>query len=111
MAMLTEPCPRSCRRAIRTAQMVISAGACRDLAGACREPCASARQHGFRNKQSSGWAKRRTHEQNPASVDSLGHRGGAFLAVRQSTTALRCEANASREAWLLQTQLVAIEQT
>ena len=41
----------------------------------------------------------------------LGTGGGAFLAVRQSTTALRCEANASREAWLLQTQLVAIAQT
>ena len=41
----------------------------------------------------------------------LGTGGGAFLAVRQSTTALRCEANASREAWLLQTQLVAVAQT
>jgi hypothetical protein len=41
----------------------------------------------------------------------LGTGGGAFLAARQATTLLRQEANASREAWLLQTQLVAVAQT
>jgi hypothetical protein len=40
----------------------------------------------------------------------LGTGGGAFLAARQSTTLLRHEAQTSREAWLLQTQLVAVAQ-
>jgi hypothetical protein len=40
----------------------------------------------------------------------LGSGGGAFLVARQSTTLLRHEANASREACLLQTQLVAVAQ-
>jgi hypothetical protein len=36
--------------------------------------------------------------------------GGGFLAARQSTTLLRHEAQTSREAWLLQTQLIAVAQ-
>jgi hypothetical protein len=41
----------------------------------------------------------------------LGSGGGAFLVARQSTSLLRHEANAAREAWQLQTQLVASTQT
>jgi len=41
----------------------------------------------------------------------LGAGAGGFLTARQSTTQLEHEANATREAWLAQTQLVAIAQS
>ncbi len=41
----------------------------------------------------------------------LGAGAGGFLTARQSTTQLQHEANAAREAWLTQTQLVAVAQS
>src|SRR6266513_767976 len=41
----------------------------------------------------------------------LGAGAGGFLTARQSTTQLQQEANATREAWLAQTQLVAVTQS
>jgi hypothetical protein len=41
----------------------------------------------------------------------LGAGAGAFLSARQSTTRLQHEANDTREAWLVQTQLVAVAQS
>ena len=41
----------------------------------------------------------------------LGAGAGGFLTTRQATTQLQHEANATREAWLAQTQLVAVAQS
>jgi len=41
----------------------------------------------------------------------LGAGTGGFLTTRQATTQLQHEANAAREAWLAQTQLVAVAQS
>ena len=41
----------------------------------------------------------------------LGAGAGGFLTARQSTTQLKHEAQATREAWLAQTQLVALAQS
>jgi len=41
----------------------------------------------------------------------LGAGAGAFLSARQSTTQLQHEANDTRDAWLAQTQLVAVAQS
>src|SRR5262245_18714538 len=41
----------------------------------------------------------------------LGTGAGGFLAARQSATQLRQEAQSAREAWLIQTQLVATAQS
>ena len=41
----------------------------------------------------------------------LGAGAGAFLSARQATTRLQHEAQSTREAWLAQTQLVAVAQS
>jgi len=76
-----------------------------------RKACAGARWHGFRNRRSPAWARGPADEQNPPGIDHSKRGRGNVSLRRQSTTQLLHSANATREAWLAQTQLVAVAQS